>query len=437
VNASSAGWSRNVAIALCLIAAAVVLRWLLDPWLGDYLPLATLYGVVAASVWMGSYLTAVPVVLIGYVLAHYLFVHNRDLSVGQIAIGAVTYLISCSLIIVIGEAMRRARSRAEVSARQLAREVTKREAAEARLREVNGQLHGRVAELEALLDTLSFGSCSRDDFSADELELLQVICRYVAAAYERLRLIERLRDADRRKDQFLATLAHELRNPLAPMRNAVHILNMSPALPPQLQWVRGVLDRQIGQMARLLEDLFDVSRIACNKLELRQAPVQLAEIVRTALETSRPLIEASHHQLHVSFPPEPIWLEADAVRLAQVFANLLNNASKYTEAGGHIALTAHRQGNEVVICVKDDGIGIEPEALPHVFEMFAQAKPALERSQGGLGIGLSLAKALVELHGGAIVHRAPAAHGGRASRRTGARDQCAAASRHASDFGRR
>ncbi|HZP87065.1 MAG TPA: ATP-binding protein [Burkholderiales bacterium] len=768
VSAPDFWWSG--AVALGATAAAVLLRWLLDPWLGDYLPLATLYAAVAASVWIGGYRSALSVVLFGYLLSQYLFIRDPALSFSQIAIGVVTYLISCAFIIVIGEAMRRAQDHAERTASQLMQEVAKRESAEAKVQQINGQLQSRLAELEALLDilpvgvwradrnceritgnrvayemlglpigvnasltarderltgvkcfaegkpldpealpmqrvarsgkplknfehdvvfddgrvktiecnvaplvdgdsgavygvvgvyaditerkrieralreseqrfqrfmdnapinvyikdsegryvwvnrrlerslqrplsewigktdfqlffaeqaaswreadteamtsralvcrseilfaadgvhqylsyrfpiqestgqwlvagmslditeqkkaeaalrllsetaaillatdnpdamlhalfariapqlglavyfnfmaseagslrlvsytgvseeaarafarrqpgesvcgtvaqqrtpitvqhiqrcddplvqlvrslgiraytcipllagdallgTLSFGSRSRDAFSEDELEFLQVICRYVAAAYERLRLIERLRDADRRKDRFLAILAHELRNPLAPMRNAVQILSTSSALPAPLQWVRGVLDRQVGHMARLLDDLLDVSRIAHNKLELRKAPMQLAEIVRTALETSRPLIEANHHQLHVELPEEPIWLDVDPVRLAQVFANLLNNASKYTEAGGHIALTAHTQGSEVVVCVKDDGIGIEPEALPHVFEMFAQAKSALERAQGGLGIGLSLAKALVELHGGAI-----------------------------------
>jgi CheY-like chemotaxis protein/two-component sensor histidine kinase len=219
---------------------------------------------------------------------------------------------------------------------------------------------------------------------------------------ERKQTEEELRDADRKKDEFLATLAHELRNPLAPMRNAVQILKAKGPPHPELEWARGVLDRQGQLMARLLDDLLDVSRISLNKLELRTERVELAAVCDAALETSRPVIEAGSHELTVTLPPEPIHLEADPVRLAQVFANLLNNAAKYTEEGGRIRLTAERQGSDVIVSVKDSGIGIAAEMLPRIFEIFSQAKPALVRSQGGLGIGLSLAKGLVELHGGSI-----------------------------------
>ena len=158
-------------------------------------------------------------------------------------------------------------------------------------------------------------------------------------------------------------------------------------------------------MARLLEDLLDVSRISRNKLELRQERVELAAVLEVALETSRPVIEAGGHELTVTLPPEPIHLHADPLRLAQVFANLLNNAAKYTEEGGRIRLTAERQGSDVIVSVKDSGIGIAADMLPRIFEIFSQAKPALVRSQGGLGIGLSLVKGLVELHGGSIEAR--------------------------------
>jgi len=222
---------------------------------------------------------------------------------------------------------------------------------------------------------------------------------------ERKRTEEELRDADRKKDEFLATLAHELRNPLAPMRNALQILKAKGPPHPELEWARGVLDRQAQLMARLLEDLLDVSRISRNRLELRPERVELADVVDAALETTRPIIEAGSHELILTLPPEPIHLEADPVRLAQVFANLLNNAAKYTEEGGRIRLTAERQGSDVIVSVKDSGIGIAAEMLPRIFEIFSQAKPALVRSQGGLGIGLSLVKGLVELHGGSIEAR--------------------------------
>jgi PAS domain S-box-containing protein len=219
---------------------------------------------------------------------------------------------------------------------------------------------------------------------------------------ERRRTEEALKDADRKKDEFLATLAHELRNPLAPIRNAVQVLTAKGPADPELVWARGVIDRQVQVMARLLEDLLDVSRISRNTLDLRKERVDLAAVVEAALETSRPVIEAGRHELTVTLPPEPVRLEADAVRLAQVFANLLTNAAKYTEDGGRIRLSAKRQGTVVEVSVGDSGIGIAAEMLPRVFDIFSQDKPALARSQGGLGIGLSLVKGLVELHGGTV-----------------------------------
>ena len=222
------------------------------------------------------------------------------------------------------------------------------------------------------------------------------------AEQELHRLNAELRQADRRKDEFIATLAHELRNPLAPIRNAVQVLKLKGPSDPGLVWCRDVIDRQVGQMARLLDDLLNVSRITRGKLELRKERVALVTVVETAVETSRPLIDGGGHTLTVELPPEPIYLNADTVRLAQVFANLLNNAAKYSDQGGQIRLSAARASHEVVVRVRDHGIGIDPEVLPRLFEMFSQATPALERSQGGLGIGLALARGLVELHGGQI-----------------------------------
>ena len=245
-----------------------------------------------------------------------------------------------------------------------------------------------------------------------QLRMFDVLARLAADVIERRQTEEELRKADRRKDEFLATLAHELRNPLAPIRNAVHILKSSEPSHPELDWARGVLDRQVEMMSRLLEDLLDVSRISRNKLEPRKERVELTYIIEAALETSQPVIEASGHKLMVTLPSEPIYLQADPARLAQVFANLLNNAAKYTENGGEIRLTAIRQGAEVVVSVKDSGIGIAADMLPIIFEMFSQEKPALARSQGGLGIGLSLVKTLVELHGGSIEARSDGPHQG-------------------------
>lgn len=216
---------------------------------------------------------------------------------------------------------------------------------------------------------------------------------------------EALKEADRRKDEFLATLAHELRNPLAPMRNAVKILQLKGPPVPELQWARGVIDRQVEHMARLLEDLLDVSRISRQTLELRKEPIDLRLVVDASLETSRPVIEDAGHTLVVNVPDAPVRLVGDPVRLEQVVSNLLNNAAKFTEPGGRIVLCAAREGNEVVISVKDTGVGIDPTMMPDLFRIFSQQHMPNGRPQDGLGIGLSLVKGLVELHGGSVVAR--------------------------------
>ena len=220
--------------------------------------------------------------------------------------------------------------------------------------------------------------------------------------HEQKEMQRTLREADRRKDEFLATLAHELRNPLAPIRNALHIMRLKAEDPATVEQARLIMERQLGQMVRLVDDLLDVGRITRGRLELRKERVELATIVKNALDTTRPIIEAAGHQLTVSLPAEPIYLDADPVRLAQVLANLLNNAAKYMDRGGHIWVSALRSEREVVVCVRDQGIGIPLQALPAIFEMFMQVEDSVERSRGGLGIGLTLAKQLVELHGGSI-----------------------------------
>ncbi len=219
---------------------------------------------------------------------------------------------------------------------------------------------------------------------------------------ERRRAEEALREADRRKDEFLAMLAHELRNPLAPIRNALHLLRVSGAGPVAAE-ARDVMERQLTQLIRLVDDLLEVSRISRGKVELRRAAVDLAGVVASAVETSRPAIDAARHRLEIRLPPAPLQIEGDFVRLSQVVANLLNNAAKYTDPGGRIALSVQREGAEAEIRVQDNGVGLAPELLPRVFDMFAQADRA--RAAGGLGIGLALAKMLVELHGGRIEAR--------------------------------
>ncbi|HEY1860287.1 MAG TPA: PAS domain S-box protein, partial [Gemmataceae bacterium] len=214
-------------------------------------------------------------------------------------------------------------------------------------------------------------------------------------------LLIELKEADRRKDEFLATLAHELRGPLAPLCNTLEIIKRADG-GDLLQQARDTTERQLGQMVRLVDDLLDVSRITRNKLELRRQSVELASIVYQAVETCRPLAESHRHEVTVALPPESIYINGDSVRLAQVFSNLLNNACKYTEPGGRIWLNAERQGSDVLVSVKDNGIGIPPGMVPHIFEMFMQVDRTLERSGGGLGIGLTLVKQLVELHDGRV-----------------------------------
>lgn len=218
----------------------------------------------------------------------------------------------------------------------------------------------------------------------------------------RRQMEEKLKESDRRKDEFLAMLAHELRNPLAPIRNAVHIFRGKGPPVPELQWATEVIDRQVHQMTRLVDDLLDVSRITRGKIELRKERVELAAVVSSAIEASRPLIEKWDHQLTVAIPPQPIYLEADSTRLTQVLLNLLNNAAKYMKQGGRIWVSAERQGDHALIRVKDTGIGIPSEMLPRIFDMFTQVDRSLERSDGGLGIGLTLVQRLVEMHGGKV-----------------------------------
>lgn len=219
---------------------------------------------------------------------------------------------------------------------------------------------------------------------------------------ERWRAEELLKEADRHKNEFLAILSHELRTPLAPIRNALQILSLRSPPDPELQNVLGLIDRQIRQMTRLVDDLLDISRIIRRQLELRRECVGLAEIVYAAVEASQPMLEMFGQEFTFNLPPEPVYLDADRARLAQVISNLLNNAAKYTGTDGRIHLAAMRQDKDAVISVRDTGIGIPVEMQSSIFEMFKQANQSSGRSKSGLGIGLTLAKRLVEMHGGTI-----------------------------------
>lgn len=235
-----------------------------------------------------------------------------------------------------------------------------------------------------------------------ERHVADLCARQAVDFIENARLFEQLREADRRKDEFIATLAHELRNPLAPISNALHILGLTAKQSPAVEGVRQIMERQLKHLIRLVDDLLEVSRITRGKIELRKEIVPISFIVDSAVETSRPLMTDAGHQLNVSVPSESISVNADPVRIAQVISNLLNNAAKYTEEGGQIGLTVRREGDNVVVAVRDNGLGIAPEMLPRVFDMFLQVDRTRQRAHGGLGIGLTLAKRLIQMHDATI-----------------------------------
>jgi PAS domain S-box-containing protein len=265
-------------------------------------------------------------------------------------------------------------------------------------RDEGGQVIGWVATVSDITDHKQLER-EREERAA---ELAVALGKRTDEARRAEKAEQLLREADRRKDEFLATLAHELRNPLAPLLIALELVRCADDNKPLMEQARSMMERQVSQLVRLVDDLLDISRITQGKLQLRKERVELAGVLNAAIETARPLIESSDHELTVTVSTRAIHVQADPIRLAQVFSNLLNNAAKYTDKGGHIWLTAKRSGALAVVSVRDTGIGIATEQCEQIFNMFSQMAPALERSQGGLGIGLSLVKGLVELHGGTI-----------------------------------
>jgi PAS domain S-box-containing protein len=586
---------KTYALGLLAVLIAILVRWLLDPVMGDTLPLVTLFGAVAAAVWLGGYRLAILVTFIGYIACLYLFIEPRgelDLTRSADRVGLIAYLFTCALITVFGEAARIAHSRAYQ--RQEVFRVTLRSIGdavittnnEARITYINGiaeSLTGWSHEdalgqpldrvfrivneatrqpvenpaLRALREGVVVGlanhtilikkdgsECPIDDSAApirneqghvsgcvlifrdvtaqrliqrekaNQLLTARLLASIVEssndaiisksldgfiqswnAAAERLfgytseqavgrhisivippeRLIEeeqivaslkegnriehyetervrsdgeritvsltispikdesgnvigaskiardvterkRLEDdlrrlaadlsaADRRKNEFLATLAHELRNPLAPMSNMLEVLKRSNGDADILKRAHDTIERQLAQMVRLVDDLLDLNRITHDRLELRRSEVELSSVIQQAVEVARPLIDEAGHKLTIDLPDEPIYLNADRARLAQVFGNLLNNSSKYTGPEGTISLTAKRIDGEVVVAVKDNGAGIPQDKLDSIFDMFMQVDRTSEQSQAGLGIGLTLVKRLTEMHGGSIEAR--------------------------------
>ena len=327
--------------AVAVTLAALFVRWFLDPWLGQGVPYITLYGAVAIAVWFGGLGPAVLAMVLGYAVVNVRYISELggvSVTGPSESIALALFTLSCSLIIILGEAMRRARDRYRVS--------------EAQVRE-------RAQELQR---------------------------------------------ADQNKGRFLAVLSHELRNPLAPLRTGLALLRMRAQADPTVVETYDMMERQLVQLSRLIDDLLDVSRIDRGKMELRTQRLQIDAVLRTAIDTAKPNIDAQGHQLDVRYSREPLYVEGDLVRLAQVVSNLLNNAAKFTPPGGRIELSAQAKDGTLLVRVADNGIGIAPDRLPEVFDMFVQLEPG-GAAAGGLGLGLTLARAIVRRHGGDIEAR--------------------------------
>ena len=578
--------------AISVLAAAVLLRGLLDPILGSALPFVTIFGAVAAAVWIGGYRPAIVVVVLGYVACSYLFIEPRgQLAFGTTAnvVGLLAYLFTCSIIIALGETTRLTEMRERQQRRLLQvtlgsigdavittdssgtvtylnavaetltgwlhqeaigqpldavfrivnedtrapvenpatkalregtvvglanhtvliarngvdrpiddsaapirneegevsgcvlifRDVTDRRRQEseraqqlltARLlasivqtsddaiisKSLDGVIQSwnaaatrlfgytadqavgrhislvippdRIAEEDQIISALKAGR-RIEHFETERLradgrrvsvsltvspvkdkdgkvvgasKIVRDITDRRRAEAEREKFVADLAEADRRKNEFLAILAHELRTPLAPISNAIRALRTGGGTREAVQAAYGMLERQSGQMARLVDDLLDMSRITRGRIELRTGLVELAPIVQQAVEAARSLFASMHHELTVTIPDHPVYLNADRVRLAQVIGNLLNNAAKFTDRGGHVWLTVSEEGRTIVIRVCDTGIGLAADKLPRIFDMFTQVDTTLERSRDGLGIGLTLVKTLVEMQNGIV-----------------------------------
>jgi signal transduction histidine kinase/ActR/RegA family two-component response regulator len=341
--------ARRYAMAVLVTVLAVAIRYLLDPALGDRFPFAIVFIAVLLVARFGGFGPSAVAAAGGFLGCWYLFVNPRYTFSTTDAPGLLFYVVIITITVLFGRAMH--------------------------------LLHDRAAAAAA---------------EADEHRM-----QLEHEVQVRRRAEEALKDADRRKDEFLAMLAHELRNPLAPVRNAVHLLKAEPD-PETEREARAIIERQVEHLVRLVDDLLDVSRILRGRIELRREPMDLAEAVQRAIEIARPTIDAGGHKLTLKFPAEAMILEGDLVRLTQVVANLLTNAAKYTLHGGEISITAERAERLVHIHVQDTGIGIAPDLLPRVFDLFVQGDRSAARTQGGLGIGLTLVRQLVEMHGGSV-----------------------------------
>jgi PAS domain S-box-containing protein len=451
-------------LAVVTTVAIVALRWLLDPFLPGQFPFVTTFSAVAVAAYYGGWLPALLSAVFGFLACGLLFTPLAQATpVEEQIVGFGVYAVTCTVLIVLAEATRNAQRTLYAEHERLRTTL-----ASIGDGVITTDADGRVAYLNGVAETLTGwtqdGASRRpleDVFSiADEhtqrsvespatkalregaitglanhtvlrsrdgreipiddsaapirdrrgqiigcVLIFRDVTEKRRADRELAESRESLQLADRRKDEFLATLAHELRNPLAPMRNSLEIMRIARNDRPVAEQAVATMERQIDQMVHLVDDLLDVARISRGKIELRRERVELRAVVAQAVELCRPLAASLRHDVRVSLPAESLSLQADAVRLSQVLSNLIHNACKYTEPGGSIDIVASRLGQQLIVSVKDTGIGIPVGMLPRIFDMFTQVDQTLERAQGGLGIGLTLAKELVEMHGGSIEAR--------------------------------
>jgi PAS domain S-box-containing protein len=445
-------------IAAAGLAAALLLRWALDPWLGDTYPLAALFGAVAIAVWFGGTGPAIAIALSGYGLANYLFIEPRGSlgwNGGRDAVAFLVYLFTCALLIGFGEGIRRARLKADAATKYLNRALVgahmvawewepdnKRFTVSDNARNFFGlseplrqpedglaYIHpaDTAIHADAVRRSLKAGNvyhCAYRVIRPADGRVMWVeeqgtvtrnvqgravrfagITVDITAQKELEQLLvqraEELHEADRRKNDFLALLAHELRNPLAPMRTSLQIMKMVDT-DGVTAGQRAVMERQVSSIGRMIDDLMDVSRIDRGKIKLHRELVNLNALIGHAVETAQPAIDDKRHRLTLELPCEPLYVDADETRIRQAVGNLLINACKFTHEGGHITIHAARDAEDAVLRVRDDGIGIAPDQQEKIFERFVQLDSSLERVAGGLGIGLTLVKTLVELHGGSV-----------------------------------
>ena len=358
---------RQYGVALLVTTLAVGLQYAVNPALEHRLPYMALFPAIAAAVWYGGWGPALMTASLGYLSINWLSLgaeDNSPLSLGRPGglIGLLLFVVSSAVIIALGQGMRTARMRAESFA-------------EHALSQAHTLKQGMIDQQQTV-----------HSLRVDRWKL---------------------ESAHRHKDEFLAVLAHELRSPLSAAATACELSGLPNATPADIDESRTIIRNQLRQAARLIDDLLDLNRIVRGKFALRPVQMDLVAAVRRAVETCCPSIEAASHDLQLDLPPEPIWMSGDPARLSQVVINLLNNACKYTPRGGVLRLSVRQQDGQAVIRIRDNGLGIRPELLPRLFDMFTQAEDAAVHSPGGLGVGLALVRQLVELHQGTVEALSP------------------------------